>query len=134
LQLWAALAVSFLPIASCGTSGSKLHPVRGAVLYQDQPAAGAVVVFQPLNSGPESVAPSGTAGPDGTFFLRTLPQGDGAPAGEYVVVITWYPPDAREQDKPRNKLPVRYSNPADSPLRVTVSAGPNQLEPFRLTK
>jgi hypothetical protein len=49
-------------------------------------------------------------------------------------VVTWYPPDAREQDKPRNKVPARYGNPADTPLRATVSAGPNQLEPFRLTK
>jgi hypothetical protein len=128
--LRAALAAPFLTIASCSASGSKLHPVRGTVLYLDQPAAGAVVVFQPLNSGPESVVPSATAGPDGNFSLRTPPHGDGAPAGEYVVVVTWYPPDAREQDKP----PARYGNPADSPLRATVRAGPNQLEPFRLTK
>jgi hypothetical protein len=68
----AALAVPFLTIASCG-NGAKLHPVRGTVLYPDQPAAGALVVFQPLNSGPESVVPSATAGPDGTFSLRTPP-------------------------------------------------------------
>ena len=56
------------------------------------------------------------------------------PAGAYVVLVTWYPPNARELENPKNKLPDVYSRQADSPLRATVKAGPNELEPFRLTK
>ena len=128
------VAVAALAAASCGGGGPKLHPVKGSVLYQEKPAVGATVVFQPVNSTPESLMPSGTVGPDGTFTLKTPQHGDGAPAGEYVVVITLYPPNAREMREPQSLLPARYGNPVDSPLRATVSAGNNQLEPFRLTK
>jgi hypothetical protein len=130
----AVLAVPFLILVSCGGSKPKLHPVHGSVLFLNQPADGAVVVFQPLNSGPESTMPSGTVGADGSFTLRTAPHGDGAPAGEYVVLVTWYPPDAREKINPQNKLPARYGIPTESPLRATVNPGTNQLEPYRLTK
>lgn len=133
IPLRAALAAPLMTLVSCGGGGPKLHPVRGTVHYLGQPADGAVVVFQPTNSGPDDLMPSGTIGSDGTFSLRTA-QGDGAPAGDYIVLVTWYPPNAREQSKPANKLPSRYGNPAESPLRATVSSGSNQLEPFHLTK
>jgi hypothetical protein len=127
-------AVAVVLLASCGGGGPKLHPVRGKVLYLDQPAQGAIVVFQPANSTADSPMPSGTVGADGTFTLRTHPHGDGAPAGDYVVLVTWLPPNARELDNPKNKLPPKYASPTDSPLQVTVKSGSNELEPFRLTK
>jgi len=110
-----------------------LHPVTGTVLYQEQPIEGATVVFQPTG-GEDTSAPSGITGPDGKFRLRTHPHGDGAPAGDYKVLITWYPANAREQENPRNRLPERYGNPTDTPLQATVNKGHNELEPFRLTK
>jgi hypothetical protein len=127
-------AVAALLIASCTGGGPKLHPVRGTVLYLDQPAEGAIVVFQPANSTADSPMPSGTVGADGTFTLRTQPHGNGAPAGDYVVLVTWFPPNSREQENPKNKLPPKYASPTESPLRATVKAGSNELEPFRLTK
>jgi hypothetical protein len=131
-RLAAAAAVLLLP--ACGGGGPKLHPVRGKVLYLEQPAEGAIVVFQPANSGPDSPMPAGTVGADGTFTLRTHPQGEGAPAGDYVVLVTWLPPNARELENPKNKLPPKYSSQTNSPLRATVKPGTNELEPFRLTK
>ena len=50
--------------------------------------------------------PSGDVGPDGKFKIRTQEK-DGAPAGEFVVVITWYMPDARE----RRRLPEPTARP-----------------------
>src|SRR5215210_2553479 len=132
VRLVPALAVLLFP--ACGGGGPKLHPVRGKVLYLEQPAEGAIVVFQPANSGPDSPMPSGTVGADGTFTLRTYPGGEGAPAGDYVVLVTWLPRNAREHENPKNKLPGRYSIITESPLRATVKSGTNELEPFRLTK
>jgi hypothetical protein len=129
-----AAATACLLVTSCGGGSTKLYPVTGKVFYLDRPAEGATVVFQPVNSGPDSLMPSGTVGPDGTFTLSTHPRGEGAPAGEYVVLITWYPPDAREKEHPKNKLPERYGVATDSTLRATVNQGPTELEPFRLTK
>ncbi len=118
--------------ASCGQSGPELYPVTGKVLFNGQPAEGATVVLHP--SDPAAPKPSGTAGADGSFALRTYPHGDGAPAGDYKVAVTWYPPNARELETPKNKLPGRYGEPARSGLTATVAAGPTHLEPFKLTK
>jgi hypothetical protein len=128
----ALAAVTALMLISCSDS-PKLHPVTGTVLYLDAPAEGATVVFQPVG-GSNSLAPSGTVGADGKFKLRTHPHGEGAPTGDYIVLVTWFPPDSRDQENPRNKLPTRFGSPTDSPLRAKVNPGPNELEPFRLTK
>jgi hypothetical protein len=129
-----AAASACVLAASCGGSAGKLYPVTGKVFYMGQPAEGASVVFQPANSGPDSVMPFGTVGSDGTFKLSTRDRGDGAPAGEYVVLVTWFPPNARELDNPQNKLPGRYASPTETTLKATVKEGPNELEPFQLTK
>ena len=121
-------------VPACGGGGPKLHPVRGKVLYMDQPADGAKIVFHPAAGAADVPLPSGTVGADGSFTLSTPERGTGALAGEYIVCVTWYPPNARELDNPKNKLPEQYGSPATSPLRATLKKGSNELEPFRLTK
>lgn len=83
---------------------------------------------------PDAPKPSGTVGADGTFTLKTYPHGDGAPAGDYVVVATWYPPEARQKENAKNKLPEQYGGADTSPLRATVKSGPTELEPFIIPK
>jgi hypothetical protein len=118
--------------ASC-SSGPKLYPVKGQVFFDNKPAEGATVVFH-LKDGPaDAPKPSGTVGADGSFTLNTYPHGDGAPAGQYMVLITWYPPNARDLDNPKNQLPEVYGTPS-SPLTATVKEGPNEIEPFRIPK
>jgi len=125
-----------LGLASCGPTGPKLHPVKGQVFYLDKPAEGAQVIFQPAGDVPAggALTPSGTVAADGSFTLSTYPHGEGAPAGEYQVLVTWYPPNARELDNPVNKLPAKYGEPGSALLKATVKEGDNVLEPFRLTK
>src|SRR5690349_13788264 len=90
----ALLCCVLLP--SCGSRGVKLYPVRGQVFFQDKPAEGATAVFQPANaSDVNALKPSGVVGADGSFPLSTSTLDDGAPAGDYVVVITWSPKDAK---------------------------------------
>lgn len=129
-----ALPIVLLLLTACGGESRKLYPVRGSVFYLDQPAEGATVVFHPIGGDNELPLPSGVVKADGSFTLRTPPHGEGAPVGDYVVLVTWYPPNARELDNPKNKLPDRYASQAEGLLRATVKPGPNELEPFRLTK
>jgi hypothetical protein len=129
-----AVLTAVLAASACGGSGVKLYPVSGKVLFQDQPVEGVTVIFHPVGGDALAPRPSGTTGPDGSFALKTHPLGDGAPAGEYVVVATWYASNARELENPRSKLPARYGDQAKSNLKATVTAGPTALEPFRLTK
>lgn len=120
-------------LTSCESKGPKLYPVTGQLFLDDQPAAGATVVFHLKSGSGDSPKPGATVKPDGTFTLNTYPHGAGAPEGDYIVIATWLE-DAQTEGQPaRNKLPSRYSDPAQSGLQVTIKPETNKLEPFRLT-
>ena len=121
-------------IPSCNPSGPKLYPVTGQILYEGQPVGGAIVVFHPVNPGPDNRLPGATAGTDGNFSLKTYPYGEGAPEGEYVALVSLLEEGKGQDAQPKNKLPGRYSDTSKSGLKVTVKPAPNALEPFRLTK
>jgi hypothetical protein len=136
LLLAAALACA----AGCGGSG--LRKVEGEVLLDDQPVAGALVVFQREDNG----GPPANAVTDekGHFRLSTRASGDGVLPGTYKVTvsksadppgpaITLKPSDpgylkqyeeaqrARQKaPPPRPLLPVVYANMTTTPLRQRV--------------
>jgi hypothetical protein len=115
---------------SCQPSGPRLFPATGKVLVNNAPAEGATVVLVPTNDA-NPWKPSGLVAADGSFDLKTYPLGRGAPAGEYSVLITWYPAEARSAENPVNRLPARYADPGLTPLpKVTLKDGTNTLEPF----
>lgn len=131
--LFAALA---LTAASCSREGRPpVYPVRGTATFQKKPAAKAVVVLRPAAPGAVNDAlPHAEVGPDGSFRIGTFGADDGAPAGEYVVTITW--PEARTDpsgdEVTTDRLKGRFADPARSPWKVTVKDGENELGPFRL--
>jgi hypothetical protein len=131
LVLLAALAAA----ASCG-GGKGLAAVRGQVLYEGQPAEGAVVYFHPEGDSntPAATRPSGKVGADGWFELTTDTRGKGAPPGRYVVTVVWRRSTGGADDNEQNLLPPRYLSPATSKLSAEVKEGSNELPPFRLTK
>jgi len=123
------------------SSGGGLHPVRGQVTFNGEPAAGAIVVFHPDGGGIQSVPPTAVVAADGTFTLAT---GDkpGAQAGSYVVTVTWADTSkklteqqvmmgANPYDGP-DRLNGRFASPQQSPLRADVKSGDNRLPPFEL--
>jgi len=122
--------------SSCKKSSAKLYPVKGKVLFKDQPAEGAKVVFAPAgeeNAQYRGSRPTATVGADGLFEIRTEPFGVGAPPGEYTVLVTWFPPrDDNSDANPKNKLPLKYGDPSKPVLRAKVKEGENNLEPFKL--
>ena len=124
-------------LGGCSESSVKLYPVKGKVLFKDQPAEGAQVVFLPAgeeNAQFRGARPAATVSADGSFELRTDPHGVGAPVGDYAVLITWFPPrDENPNNNPKNKLPNKYSAPGNPLLKATVKDGENTLEPFKLT-
>jgi hypothetical protein len=130
-----ATALVALSVGSCGSSQltPTLHPAKGSVLVDAAPAEGASVVLH-ASEGGGGLMPSGTVQADGTFTLSTYPHGEGAPAGEYRVLLTWYPKNAREIENPQNKLPEIYADADNTPLpKVTIKEGPNELEPFKIS-
>lgn len=79
-------------IAGCGAGDRKrVYPVSGAVFVHGQPAIGARVFFSPAENptNPRALRPFAVVDEDGSFRLTTYTTYDGAPTGEYVVIVTW---------------------------------------------
>jgi len=135
LRAFAVLSLGFgtLSLAACGGEGVKLFPVSGKVLLNDAPLEGATVVLQPTDPALDW-RPTGTTKADGSFTVTTYPHGEGAPNGDYVVLISQYAPDAREKADPKSEIPRRYADPEKALFHAKVADGPVVLEPFKLTK
>jgi hypothetical protein len=133
------LSVSLVCCSCSGAKGQSVFPVHGKVLFRGKPAAGALVVFHPLNqSRPEQGMPRAVVEDDGSFALGTFAAKDGAPTGDYAVSITWKRVSAKTPGRkgPARKVlthfPGRYENPKTSGLVVHIEEGPNELRPFDL--
>jgi hypothetical protein len=126
------LLVGALLTTSCADSRrQQVYAVRGKILYQGRPAAGATVIFHPKNtSDPQAVCPMGKVGADGSFTLSTYAPEDGAPPGEYAVVVIW--PQAGGGKKGGDRLKGRYGNTRNSPLHARLAERDNDLPPFGL--
>jgi hypothetical protein len=130
-----------------------VYPVSGQVLLNGQPLAGALVALHPVGEmdvALPSVRPNGRTGPDGTFVLTTYETHDGAPPGEYAVIVECHPaagpapgrpgaqgygtgkPDAEPKYEAPDRLGGRYRDPRHSGLRVRLAPEPTVLPPFHL--
>ncbi|WP_146451031.1 hypothetical protein [Bythopirellula polymerisocia] len=104
------------------------YPVRGDVVFKDGSTLerGGRVVFQLVGSDPMITA-KGYFESDGKFELTTYSKGDGAPAGEYEVMVVPTVPDdkgemsEREYLKAMNPIDIRFKNAKSSGLKFTVS-------------
>jgi hypothetical protein len=125
-------------LVGCGKSKQPwevVHPVSGTVNYQGKPLSDARITLIPKDPEiPSSVRPTATSGEDGTFIVGTYSTDDGAPAGEYKVIVVRFPVivTASNATSGPNNLPPKYSNASTTDLSVTVEAGANELSPLEL--
>lgn len=129
----AVAAFLALLVCSCNSGRKPVYPVRGQVLdSQNRPAIGALVVFHPVD-GDDPATPKPVAHVDekGGFALTTHTKGDGAPAGEYSVTITWPPPRKTPLDpEGPDQLKGRYADPKTSKVpRFKVEKQPQNEVP-----
>jgi hypothetical protein len=98
------------------------------LLVGGKPAAGAFVFFVPVNEPPQpsDPRPRGTVAPDGSFEMSMYGDRDGAPVGDYTVIVMW------EGEGGYDNLKGKYSDPTKSKLRAVVKEGKNDLPPFQL--
>lgn len=134
---FAALVFAAVMIAGCSReTGPVCHPVRGKVLYDNQPLAEALILFHPLDGGTKEVPkPLAYSDQAGNFELTTLQPRDGAPAGKYAITIELreLKPDGDEMVRDgRNLLPDRYRDPKSSGLEFVVEEGENEIAPIEL--
>ena len=130
------LAVALSACTGCGKSRPgelPVYPVKGHVTYKGEPMPFAVVTFYPANEPfGQALKSRATADQDGNYRLTTYELGDGAPEGEYGVVLYVPPkqPDPYELEgpNPADKLKHAYIYPAKSKLRYTVRPEPNVFD------
>jgi hypothetical protein len=138
--LLALVAAAALACGCSGTSGPAkkvCYPVKGQLLVQGKPAEGALLIFQPKeNANPADWSagyPHATSQADGKFEVSTYSDNDGAPAGDYVVLVSWSAPNPQnEEASGPDKLGGRYADPATSKLTAKVEARPTELPPINL--
>jgi hypothetical protein len=145
LRRWLAVllciaAAGLLAVAGCGDGRIATYPVWGTVMVNNQPADGAIVIFCPVdpNAELENLRPAGKADSSGRFSLTTFESGDGAPEGNYKVLVKW-PAEARPDDREGragtmgpDRLRGRYYNIDKTPLTATIESQSNELPPFEL--
>jgi len=122
-----------LVLVSCSKYGAHPpFPTTGQVLVNGQPANGARVVFHHLGDwGAKSIVPQGVTGEDGRFTLTTYEVGDGAPAGDYKVVVEW-PAYRKGRNVGPDRLAGKFAKQESSGLTAHVNEGPTELPPFEL--
>jgi tetratricopeptide (TPR) repeat protein len=114
-----------------------LQPVRGQAFFLDQPMPQASVVLDPLwTKTPDFPRPHGVVGDDGSFALSTYGHDDGAPAGEYRAIVTWFVRESGEDydgaPAPKNKLPAKYGKFDTSGLSVRIETGHDEIPALNL--
>lgn len=110
--------------------------VRGRVEYVGKPAAGVRVTFVPtagaIPNGPPR-HPAGVTGADGAFTLTSYKDGDGAPAGDYQVVLYWPVEAGGEREAGEDRLYGWY-DVKHTPLSARVKEGNNDIPAFQLAE
>jgi hypothetical protein len=108
------------------------YPTSGQVLVNGEPAGDALIVFHHLdNWGKRSIVPQAWTDAEGRFVLSTYAMDDGAPAGEYRVVVEW-PAYHSGRSIGADKLGGKFSKLEASQLKAHVEKGTNVLPPFDL--
>ena len=112
-----------------------VYPVEGVVNYQGKPLTDASITLIPQDQDfPSTVRPTARTREDGSFVVGTYSTEDGAPAGDYKVVVVRFPVivTASNAVSGPNNLPPKYANPSTTTLTVTVDPGTNELPPLEL--
>jgi hypothetical protein len=100
------------------------------------PAHGALVVLSPQNADPQDERwkegfPRGYVDAEGRFKIMTQTEADGAPEGNYIVLVRWTGKPQDEETEDTQQLPdlflERYATPDKSPLKAEVRADTREL-------
>jgi hypothetical protein len=110
--------------------------VQGSARWNGQPMAGAKVELHPRpgSSLPANVRPTALVDASGNYKLSTFETADGAPLGDYIATVVWTKPVVvrGETHIGPNLIPVVFSQPQRSPLRITITDDTTTLPPLDL--
>lgn len=145
LALFVAVAAALLHGCGGRTDVPPLGKVSGMVTYRGKPLGTGMVVFSPLLESEASTGQlaTGVIGKDGSYYLTTFDDGDGALVGEHLVTvkavetIRTAKPNPKDNEQIRTRgpdgtlsyvfmkslIPKKFSNPNMTKLRCKVAPG-----------
>ena len=144
-----AVLLGLCALPGCGENGRlPTRPVKGKVTLDGKPLANAEIWLVPtteeVKNARITIRPYAKSAPDGTFTVSSYLVDDGAPAGDYAVMVVAAggqadteedrqtdTPSQKKTERGKNKrlspFPGKYKSPATSGLSFTVQNGPNEL-------
>jgi hypothetical protein len=132
------LFLGLLVVLGAGGCGASIAttPVEGTLTLDGKPIGKAVVIFSLDGEGSAGAARSvGQTDEQGRFRLRTESGQEGAVPGQHRVTVedlSWYdaPRDAEGSvtKLPKRRFPAIYSDPLQTPFRVTIQANSQPVE------
>lgn len=140
---WLVLGIGALclsAVAGCGPEGpprKETFRVRGKVSVDGQAPPAPVQIEAQNVAGMDAEMPTisqSETNPDGTFEIATYQQGDGVPAGDYVLTFSCreFNVMSRSYAGP-DKLNKRYSDAKKSEVKFTVKDKSVDLGEIKLT-
>jgi hypothetical protein len=134
LASWLLVALALGLTASCSSKSEtvKTYPAKGKLLWQGQPAAGAVVRLYLVDQSDPAFVPSGRVGSDGEFTLTTYQANDGAPAGDYHFTFIWPVGKGNPREALQDRFKGRFARPEKAKVKLTVKAADNVFDPIDL--
>jgi hypothetical protein len=120
-------------------------PVTGKITFDGKPLANAeiwlVPVSEEVKNAKTTIRPYAKTKADGTFIVTSYLVDDGAPLGEYALMVlpaesradteanraTDTPSEKKGKDRRPASFSVKYKDPTTSGLSFTVNVGPNEL-------
>jgi hypothetical protein len=125
----------WIPLGSLrSTKPDNFISVEGSLFIDGQPAAGAELTFYPIASDQALPSrPTAIVGPDGRFSVVTDGEGEGAPAGRYLVTARSSIGDPNSTTK--GSVPAEYAHPQTTPLSAEITPADRiSLPPFELAR
>jgi hypothetical protein len=112
----------------CRPAGEPLLPVSGRITLDGRPLPRGSVTLRSEPTGATWHQPTGTIDKPGEYVVYTNGR-PGAPAGSYRVTVfatetTTAADGTAHPGLPKSLIPLRYNQPEQSPLRLTVATKP----------
>jgi hypothetical protein len=119
------VACLFCSCSSKPDYGKETFPVTGTVFVDGEAAAELGVTLHNVKGMATDVPTfsATTTKADGTFSVSTFEEGDGVPAGEYVVTFVWGKLSMISMSYEGDRLKGKYNDPSKSEFKLTVIEG-----------
>lgn len=132
------LGFGYWTFASGPSRPVSVHPVKGNIVMDGTSLANASIVLHRVGDSkiPANLHPRARVKEDGSFVLETFDPADGAPDGDFIATV--FLNEVKEVNGEKqmgpNILPVVYSRPETSPLKLKITPSTSELQPLELSK